>query len=225
MATLSHIDLLMRVHLFEGLSRAQAEALASCTKKQRFKRNETIVQVGQKSQALYVLLTGTAKVTLTGEKGKEIVLAQLESGDCVGEMSLIDGRPHSANVVATSMMDVLILEFPAFKMALLQNSHLALSIMRGLVKRLRNANQKISDLATVSVYGRVAKCLLNMAIPVETVDQILMIKKFSILNLAKEVGASREMVSKAIKDFERQRFIIKNADGSYQIYERRKVPR
>ena len=213
MATLSQAELLKRVPLFKSLSDAQAQALAEATEKRRFKRNENIVEIGHNSHALYIILSGQARVVLTSEKGRKIVLATLDSGDCIGEMSLLDDQPHSATVTADTTLDALVLAQNTFNRCLLQNSHLAVTIMRGLVGRLRRANQKISDLALVSVYGRVARYLLDVAQPIAPGSSTTYVKKFSNISLAKEIGASREMVSKALKDFEKQGLIHKQADG------------
>lgn len=215
----------MRVPLFKSLSEPQAQALALATEKKRYKRNEQIVQVGQTSHALYIILSGSARVILASERGREIVLATLGPGDCIGEMSLLDEQPHSATVVADASLDALLLGREAFNKCLLQNGMLAVSIMRGMVSRLRKANQKIADLALVSVYGRVARCLMDMATPVPPDHTTAIVKKFSNINLAKEIGASREMVSKALKDFEKQGFIRRLDDGSLMLIERRAMPR
>jgi CRP/FNR family transcriptional regulator, cyclic AMP receptor protein len=225
MSALSQAELLQRVPLFKCLSDAQAQALSLATEKRRFKRNETIIEVGQQSHSLYIILSGNARVILASEKGREIVLASLSSGDCIGEMSLLDDQPHSATVVSDNVLDALVLGHEAFNRCLLQNAALSVAIMQGMVSRLRKANQKIADLALVSVYGRVARCLIEMSTPHEPEKNTFIVKKFSNIKLAKEIGASREMVSKALKDFEKQGFIRRLEDGRFLLIERRAMPR
>jgi CRP-like cAMP-binding protein len=101
---------------------------------------------------------------------------------------------------------------------------MAVSVMRGLVMRLRKANQKIASLALLSVFGRVARYLLDMAEDGDS-NQIVIKKKVSHAAIAREVGASREMVSKALKEFEAQGFIRKVDDGTLVITERRSKAR
>ena len=224
MATLSQAELLKRVPLFKSLSDAQAVALAHSSEKKRFKRHENIVEIGQQSQSLFIILSGRARVILASPRGREIVLASLGSGDCIGEMSLMDDEPHSATVTADTTVDALVLSKQAFNICMMQNSHLAVSIMQGLVSRLRKANQKIADLALVSVYGRVARCLMDAAVPTAPGASTSIVQKFSNISLAKEIGASREMVSKALKDFEKQGFIRKLDDGNLMLIDRRGMP-
>lgn len=224
MATLTKIELLKRVPLFGKLSDTQAISLIGSLEKQRYKRSDHIVDIGQKSNALYVILSGKARVVIISDKGKEVVLASLGVGDCIGEMSLLDDQPHSATVVADTQMDVLILGRDAFTSCVMHNAPLAVAVMQGLVDRLRRANQKIASLAFVSVYGRVARALLDSA-EVDASGQLIITKKISHAALSREVGASREMVSKALKEFEKQSFIHTLADGTMCINERRATAR
>ena len=96
--------------------------------------------------------------------------------------------------------DVLVLGRAEFARCLPENSSLAYAIMRGLVARLWAADRQIESLALLDVYGRVARTLLDMA---EDTGGTLMIRnKVSRQDLAKIVGASREMVSRVMKDLE-----------------------
>jgi CRP-like cAMP-binding protein len=224
MATLTNHDLIRRVPLFASLTPAQVEALALEVAKRRFKRNEAIVEDGTKSDALFIILSGRARVVMTNDKGKEVILATLRVGDCVGEMSLIDNQPHSANVIADVQVDALMLTRDGFTKCVLSNAATAVAVMRGLVSRLRKANQQVASFALMSVYSRVARVLLESAVP-NRLGELLIEEKISHLNIAKMVGASREMVSRAMKDFETQSFVQKLDNGSLRVNERRKRTR
>ena len=122
-----------------------------------------MVEQGRKSNALFILLNGRARVLTSDCRGREVILAVLESGDYVGEMSLIDNEPHSATVRAEIQTDMLVLARADFARCLPETARLAYGIMRGLVRRLRNADRQIESLALLDVYGRVARTLLDMA--------------------------------------------------------------
>ena len=107
MAMLSNLDLVRRVPLFSALSQEQAALVAGAVVKRRFKRGEAIVEQGKNAETLFILLNGRARVVMTNGKGKEVILASLQTGDHIGEMSLIDGEPHSATVCADMQTDVL----------------------------------------------------------------------------------------------------------------------
>ena len=220
MSMLSNLDLICRVPLFAELSRSQAEFLASAVVKRRFKRGEYIVEQGAKSNALYIILSGRARVLMRDSKDREVILATLGVGDYIGEMSLIDNQPHSATVEAMVQTDALMLDRAEFASCLAGSSPMAQSVMRGLVQRLRQADRKISSLALMSVYGRVADALIEMAKTNPNEDMVIR-EKVSRQEIAKMVGASREMVSRVMKDLEIRGFVEELDNGHMRIHERR----
>jgi CRP/FNR family cyclic AMP-dependent transcriptional regulator len=224
MPMLSNLDLISRVSLFSMLTPLQAEALAETVSKKRFKRGEILVAQGKMSNALYIVLAGRTRVVMTDRQGREVILATLKSGDYVGEMSLIDNEPHSATVIADQQVDVLVLGRDSFLRCLGENMAMSFAVMHGLVQRLRRADQKISSLALMGVYGRVAMVLMDSAV-MEDNDMLMIRDKVSRQDIAKMVGASREMVSRVMKDFEEQGFIQLLEGGMVRVHERRVRPR
>jgi CRP/FNR family cyclic AMP-dependent transcriptional regulator len=218
MAMLSNFDLIRRVPLFSLLTSEQAQAIANGVVKRRYKRGEAIVDQGATSNALFILLTGRAQVVTADARGREVILAVLHAGDYLGEMSLIDHEPHSATVRAETQCDVLVLGRGDFARCLPDESSLAYSVMRGLVTRLRAADRQIESLALLDVYGRVARALLERA--EDGADYKLIRKKVSRQDLAKAVGASREMVSRVMKDLEERGIIQTQPGGELHITER-----
>jgi CRP/FNR family transcriptional regulator, cyclic AMP receptor protein len=219
LTTLSHADLLARVPLFSSLKQEQLAVLAANTKKQRYKRGEVLLKQGETSQALYVMVVGRASVIARDSQGKEIILASVKQGDYLGEMSVLDGMPHSADVVVDIQTDVLILGRSELLACLKDSPTASISMMRELVGRLRRADEKIESLALMDVYGRVARVLLDMA--TKNQDGTWSIKsKISKQTVAKMIGASREMVSKVFKTLEQKGVITPLADGSFNIQDR-----
>ncbi|QLA80982.1 Crp/Fnr family transcriptional regulator [Acidovorax sp. JMULE5] len=216
---LSNLDLLRRVPLFSLLTVAQAEVISGAVIKRRFKRGEALVEQGQKSNALFILLTGRARVMTSDSRGREVILATLAQGDYLGEMSIIDNEPHSATVRAEVQTDVLMLGRAEFARCLTENASMSLVVMRGLVKRLRHADRKIESLALLDVYGRVAHALLDFAVP-DAQGQLVIKEKISRQDLAKMVGASREMVSRVMKDLEERGFIEALPSGATLLKDR-----
>ncbi len=99
------------------------------------------------------------------------------------------------------------------------NIQMARAVMTGLVKRLRRADQKIESLALMDVYGRVAHALLEQASP-DVQGQMVIRDKISRQDIAKMVGASREMVSRVMKDLEERGYIESQEGGSIVIKDR-----
>ena len=217
MGMLSNLDLIRRVPLFSLLTVEQAQGIADSVVKRRFRRGELVVEQGKKSNALFILLTGRARVLTADVRGREVILAVLQPGDYVGEMSLIDHEPHSATVRAEVQTDMLILGRAEFARCLPEASSLSYAIMRGLVHRLRAADRQIESLALLDVYGRVARSLLEMA-EIDGGRRIIR-SKVSRQDLAKIVGASREMVSRVMKDLEARGMVQTQDNGSVLITE------
>jgi CRP/FNR family transcriptional regulator, cyclic AMP receptor protein len=219
MSMLSNLELIRRVPLFSMLTPSQAESVADAVIKRRFKRGELIVEQGKKSNALFIILTGRARVLTTDARGREVILANLAPGDYIGEMSLIDNEPHSASVRAEVQTDVLMLGRVEFARCLPENTSMAYAVMKGLVQRLRHADRKIESLALMDVYGRVARALIE-ASEADADGQAVIRDKVSRQDLAKMVGASREMVSRVMKDLEERGYIETLENNSVLIKER-----
>ena len=223
MAILSNLELIRRVQLFSTLTPAQAQAVAQAVVKHRYKRGEALVEQGQKSNCLTILLTGRARVVTADERGREVILATLGPGDYLGEMSLIDNQPHSATVRADIQTDVLILGRAEFARGLSESNAMAYAVMKGLVQRLRAADRKIESLALMDVYGRVARVLIDAAKP-DAQGRLVIVGKVSRQDVAKTIGASREMVSRVIKDLEDRGFIETLANGTTCVHDRQGGP-
>ena len=215
----SRLELLRRVPLFSVLTTGQAESVADAVVKRRYRKGEAIVEQGKKSCALTILLTGRARVVSTDARAREVILAILRPGDYVGEMSLIDQAPHSASVLAEVQTDTLVLDQVTFVRCLPDSDSMAYAVLKGLVHRLRQADRKIESLALMDVYGRVAGALRDIAgDAVRSPDGSAMTQgRVSRQDMAKMVGASREMVSRVMKNLEERGFIETQDDGSVLV--------
>ena len=199
------LTLLKKIPLFAGLPDAQLEQIARMAVSRKVVRHTTIVFVGDSTDSLFVIVSGSAKVLNRDAEGNEVILTLLGSGECFGEMGLIDGSPRSADVVANENCELLVIAKTDFTSVLAGNVELCLNIMKSLVLRLREANRKIESLALMDVYGRVAKLLLDFSVEENGVRVIR--RKVTKQDMAKMVGASREMVSRVMKDLERSGYI------------------
>ncbi|MDR0777412.1 MAG: cyclic nucleotide-binding domain-containing protein [Azonexus sp.] len=201
---------LRNVPLFSGLSEFELEKLSKVCGRRRVERGAFVVRAGEATDFLYILLTGRAKVTNTDEEGREIILAWLGPGESFGEMGLIDGSSRSASVVASEPCELLVLGKDAFQRCLQDNFLVAQRLMQILVRRLREADRKIESLALLDVYGRVARLLLDVSVVEE--GRRVVKKKISKQDMARMIGASREMVSKVMRDLELSGYIATEGD-------------
>ena len=192
--------LLRNVPLLAGLDETQLKVLARMMVRTSFGRNATIICAGDPTDSLFIVINGRLKVLMSDEQGREVILSLLGPGEFFGEMGLLDDSPRSASVVTQEPCELLSITKTDFKRSLAENFDLSLMVMRGLVKRLREADRKISSLALMDVYGRVARLLLEMADDID--GEKVIVRKLSKQDIAKMIGASREMVSRVMKDLQ-----------------------
>src|SRR5438094_9377505 len=200
MATTVSTAVLKAVPLFASFPEDQLRMLTTMVTRRSASRSTTIMAGGDATDSLYIVLSGRLKVMMSDADGKEVILSILGPGEFFGEMGLIDDAPRSASVVAIEACELLSIAKRDFKKCLAENFEMAMAVMRGLVKRLREADRKIGSLALLDVYGRVARLLLDMA---ENVNgEKIVTKRLPKQDIAKMIGASREMVSRVMKDLQ-----------------------
>jgi len=207
-------ELLGNVALFSGLQAEELTAMARVAVARNFAKHAIILHEGDKTDALYIIGSGKVKVVLSTGGGKEVILAILGKSEFFGEMSLLDQQPRSADVVAMEPTQLFAISKADFVNCLAHNPQMAFKIIQGLIQRLRSADRKIQSLALMDVYGRVARTLLDLAKPEN--GKLIVGEKLSQQDLADMIGASREMVSRILKDlalsghirFEARRIIV-----------------
>lgn len=199
-ATVVSTAALRAVPLFSGIGDDQLRLLVPVFSRRSAARGSMIMAAGDPTDSLYIVLSGRLKVMMSDADGKEVILNILGPGEFFGEMGLIDDSPRSASVVAIEPCELLSISKRDFKRCLAENFEMTMALMRGLVRRLRDADRKIGSLALLDVYGRVARLLLDMS---ETVNgQKMVTRRLPKQDIAKMIGASREMVSRVMKDLQ-----------------------
>jgi len=202
---------LRRMPILAGIAEPQLDMLAAGSVRRSFPKGRTMVSEGESPQSFYLLLSGRAKVQRSDAEGKEVILAILGPGEFFGEMSLIDDAPRSASVITIEPCDFIAVNRESFRAMLASSTDMCLALMRGIVKRLREADKKIETLALMDVYGRVARVLLDFS---ETVGGERIVRgKLPRQEIAKMIGASREMVSRVMKGLEVDGYIHPVSDG------------
>ncbi len=164
-----------------------------------YPKDTVIVAEGDDSDSLYILLAGGARVYVTGEGGRELHLNELHAGEYFGEVRL-DGGPRSATVRALEECRCAILKGVDLARALSEHPELALHVIQKLAHRVRALTESARSLALMDVYGRVAALLLELA--EEREGQLEIRERLTQRDIGARVGASREMVSRIMKELE-----------------------
>ena len=187
-----------KISLFSELSEPDLEAVTKLAVTRNFPKNTMILCEGDQSDSLYVVLSGKVKVYLSDDEGKEVTLNVQGEGEYFGELALLDSAPRSASVVTLEKTRLAVISKPAFEECMGKNPGISLKVSQGLARRLRELSENVRSLALMDVYGRVAHTLLDMS--VEQDGKKVIPQKLTQREIASMVGASREMVSRILRD-------------------------
>ncbi len=197
-------DFLGSVTLFRRLSADERRGFAELAREQRYPRGALIVRQGDPGDALFVVRSGSVKVTVVGDDGREVILDTLGQGAHFGELALIDGGPRSAHVVALDQAVLLVLRRDDFRREVERQPRVAWALLEELSRRLREADDKIASLVLLDVPGRVARLILDRA----TGDPPALDRAPTHETMAQMIGASRETVSRAMKELQEAGLVV-----------------
>jgi CRP/FNR family cyclic AMP-dependent transcriptional regulator len=210
------LTILRAMPIFEMLDDEYLRPLIHVSTLRHIPRHTVVLHAGDRTDNIYFVLSGVLKVLISDEVGREVILSMLGPGELFGEMGVLDDHPRSATVLAVEPSELVVIGKADFKQCLAENPDVSFFIMRNLTKRLRLADRNIESLALLDVYGRVARLLLEAA---ETVDgRKVVTHKRTKQDIAKMIGASREMVSRVMRDLMAQG-LIQEHDGQLLLFD------
>ena len=182
---------------FLGLSEHDISALSQHAVTRAYPKNTIIMNEGDLTDTLYIIVSGRVKVFLANEEGKEIVLDTQGPGEYFGEMVLDEG-PRSASVMTLEPCRFQVIPKDDVKALLRNHPDFALHLVRKLIYRSRVLTEHVKSLALKNVYGRFAKLLQEMA--TRENGKLVINEKLSQQEMANRIGASREMINRIVKD-------------------------
>jgi len=201
---------LKKVPIFSKLDDEELDIIFKNSQKKKYPPKFIVFNEGDMEDGLYVILKGKVKITLIDESGKEIALSIMKDGSFFGEMSLFDDFPRSATVETLDETEFLILKKKFFLKILEDNPLITRSILKEMSIRLREADEKIRNLAYMDVAGRLARVIMDL---VKKEGTIIESKNIAVLpmpsrqTLANLVGATRETVSRVLGSFQKRGII------------------
>ena len=210
--------MLKDVYLFQGLPEKELDALERRAVVKHYRKNTVIIEKGDDANALYILLEGRSKAYVADERGKEIILSEQGPGAVLGELALLADMPRTVSVMTLDDSDFLVLSKRSFSDYLQSNPEIALNLIRSLARQVRTLTESVTDFALLDVYGRIAKILVESSVEE---DGQRITPKLTHQQIADHVGASREMVSKILKDLKAGGY-LSVSDKRYVIH--RKLP-
>ena len=209
---MTHLDFLRHVSLFESLDQQELEALSDVAFTRTFSKDNVIILAEEEGDTLFILKKGQVKVSIVSEGGREVILSLLGPGSVFGELSLLDGKPRSANVVAIEETELLMLRRVDFLQLIYKTPQIATALLAELATRMRKTDRQIEGLALLDVTSRISDTLLQLATEqgAETTDGVTIESRPTQQELANMSGTTRETVSRVLKRLEGQGYINRN---------------
>jgi CRP/FNR family cyclic AMP-dependent transcriptional regulator len=135
------IERLAGVELFYGFSKSELRQIDKRAKEVEVKAGRILAKEGEPGREFMLIVEGKARVERGGK-----VIARLRDGDLFGELSLIDGEPRNATVIADTPMVLLVVTKQAFGELMRSAPTLQRKVLIGVIARLREANKRLSSL-------------------------------------------------------------------------------
>ena len=179
------------------ISDPATRGLAALGHVRSFRSNAVVISEGDTSEGMHIILAGRVKVFVSNADGEEMVLCFYGPGEYFGEMS-IDGGVRSASVITMEPTRCAVIARTAIRAAIAHDPEFGLRLIEQLIRRTRVATQNIRQLALFDVYGRIVQLFNSLAVDRDGVRVVP--EKLTQQDIASRVGASRDMVSRILKE-------------------------
>ena len=201
--------MLEQVSLFSSLSHEEIAELEAIALKRTIPKNSIVINEGDDSDCLYIVLSGRAFAMRSDETGRQLIINRFGPYDYFGEMSFFDGQIRCATVMTKERSTLIAIQRSDFQNFAAKHPQIYWNVINALLAKLRGATQQIEELAFLDVYGRLSRFLM------ESQDEQGVIKeKLTQQELADMVGSSRETVCRIFNEL---------ADGGYIAREKKRI--
>ena len=197
-----HQGCIDRVPIFSNLSPEEKMEIARITSAKTFQKGEMIYSAGDPGGKLYVLHTGTVKISRINAGGKEQVIRVVGPGDFMGELSLFSSAPLSDNAEALEATTLCMIDGARLRELMAKYTSIAFKILEELSRRLEKAENLIESISLNSVEQRLAQALLSLS---EGGHEVVLSMKKG--DLASQLGMSQETLSRKLATFQEQGLI------------------
>lgn len=191
--------LLSEIALFQPLSLPEREHLAARMHPRRFGKGEVLFHKDDPATHLFVVATGTVKITIEEEAGREVLVAVYRGGDVLGELALFDGGRRSASV--TALTDTLAYALSGADLfEVLDRDPKAMRVLLARLTRIvRRLSGQVGDFVFLDLESRVAKYLLDLSELSPDHREVDLTQE----DLAAFVGGTRTAVNRCLADLAR----------------------
>ncbi|MEL7110417.1 MAG: Crp/Fnr family transcriptional regulator [Pseudomonadota bacterium] len=194
-----------------------ARSLAEASTALDLKPNDRLVLDRDPTGPVFLLTKGTLKVVKQSQNGHEIWLADFEAPAIVGELSAILGAPRTSDVIADSDVSVLSLPRQAFQDAARSHVKFASALNMELARRVKATSEKLAELYSVSVLGRLHFELVRIGEQDPNDDEVYRIPTIiNVSDMSARIHATRESTSRALSRL-KQIGIVKTENGGMKV--------
>jgi CRP/FNR family transcriptional regulator, cyclic AMP receptor protein len=192
-------DVLRTTPLFKVLGEEATVATALAGPSRRYAAGQYICYQGDPGDRLYVVVQGLVKIVFASERGDEMVLNTMGTGEIFGELALLTESPRSASAIAVEPTHLFML--PRVRLVQLMGQHPALAdeLLRMLGQLVLRLTEQVGDLAFLDLAGRLAKRLLQLAEKHGQAEGAVLDRGLTQSDLASMIGASRPAVNRALQ--------------------------
>ena len=184
-------------HAADQLPAALLQAIAPRGSARAFAANAILINEGDTTDSLYIMLSGRVKVYASSDDGREVVLTEYGPGEYFGELS-IDGARRSASIKALEPCSCRVVQGSELRQFLAEHPDFAMHLTHKLIRMVRRLTEQVRSLALQDVYGRMVRVLTELSEPVG--DERVVRQKLTQQDIADRVGSSREMVNRVMKE-------------------------
>jgi CRP/FNR family transcriptional regulator, cyclic AMP receptor protein len=193
-------------YIFSGIEPALLNEVVQLSRTRRLHKGAMLFQQGDEGDALYGVIEGLVRISITGEHGKELILGLMEPGDIFGEIALLDGLPRTADAYAAEETLLLMIDRAQFVTLLEREGRLARHVIELLCERLRTNTEQLGEHAFMNLGARLARKLFALSVAHGRHEQqeITIDVRLSQTELAQMLGVTREAVNKQLKLWSRE---------------------
>jgi len=199
-------QLVAKIPLFASLEPEVRKPLAALIRVRSYSARQFVVWEGEPGGTLFLSLSGYFKAVTTGSDGTEMLLSVMGPGEVLGELSVLDGQPRSASVIAIEPGELAFIDRPALLGLMASSPSLAIGLVAVLAQRVRSLTKRFEILSRQDVPGRLAQALLSLAEKHGQKlgqQQLRIPVRLSQQDFASMVGATRESVNKQLREWTR----------------------
>jgi CRP-like cAMP-binding protein len=203
---------IFRAHpLFGQLGTDAISRLASYAHSKSAAAGTTIFERGDPGNSLFAVCSGTVKISNRSTEGKDAVFNLIKAGEIFGEIAMLDGHPRTADALAITDCDLLVIDRRDFVPMVTQSPEIALKLIEILCARLRHTSEQVEDLMFLDLPSRLAKTLLSLAASPKAAQD----RKISITQreIGQIIGMSRESTNKQLRIWEEKKWVRLNRGG------------